>query len=217
MMIIFSFLYILQVYSTCPTTGNYLNQCERCTYRAQCSGNLICSTVSKLCVPNTSHTCSGDSGASCDNTNLGCSDVLSSYPSNCNCQESSFPDNWVTCDGVNTDDITTTNAPTTTTAGPNVIVAQLMTGFNKCSESSPCADGYGDCNSNAECEGNLICFNRRTGDETRNGYDFSQIWVNDICVQGVEAPASDFTTTTTTSVLSNSGFEIGSLVLVLIV
>ena len=35
------------------------------------------------------HTCSGDSGASCDNTNLGCSDVLSKYPSNCNCQDSS--------------------------------------------------------------------------------------------------------------------------------
>jgi len=56
-------------------------------------------------------------------------------------------------------------------------------GKDGCSESEPCQDGQSDCDNDAQCAGDLICWQRDNG-ETRQGYDASQINADaDVCVQ----------------------------------
>jgi len=60
-------------------------------------------------------------------------------------------------------------------------------GDDACSPSSPCEDGKSDCDSNADCQGSLICWQRSSG-ETREGYNVSAIGDDrDVCVQPATA------------------------------
>ena len=62
------------------------------------------------------------------------------------------------------------------------VVAQLH-GWSACNPSLPCIDGVSDCDSDSDCKGNLICFQREKG-ETRRGYDFIQLPDDaDVCVK----------------------------------
>ena len=59
-----------------------------------------------------------------------------------------------------------------------------MTGWGACNRSFfLCTDGIGDCDSEQDCVGDLICLQRHVG-ETYVGYDFSQIAPDvDVCVK----------------------------------
>jgi len=59
--------------------------------------------------------------------------------------------------------------------------------------SSPCSDGQSDCDSDNECEGDLICWQRENG-ETDPRYDTSGIdYRADVCIQAQDSAPEDAT------------------------
>jgi len=75
-----------------------------------------------------------------------------------------------------------TNSETPDSGVTHVKVVEWI-GQDACSERQPCQDAQSDCDNDAQCAGDLICWQRDNG-ETRQGYDASQINADaDVCVQ----------------------------------
>lgn len=62
----------------------------------------------------------------------------------------------------------------TVVTSSNLVVADTSGGGEACTSTSPCAEGFGDCDKHSECEGSLKCYYRDSG-EFVPGIDTSQL------------------------------------------
>jgi len=125
-----------------------------CDSDGDCAGELICWQRSN-----------GETKLGYDVTNINAdADV---------CIQPETPANDPPSDEPSTDDTSNTDA---------MKVVNFI-GKDSCTPQSPCQDAESDCDSDTDCEGELICWQRSAG-ESRAGYDISQIRDDaDVCVQ----------------------------------